>query len=449
MLMRKLWMKYQKVKEYRCCEMVMKMKVEFKTITPLWTGDAWQNCKEIRPSSILGSLRFWFEVLCYFNGIINDDYFGENGRSIETLNYDKFNKKLKEKIQDNLKNGEKYNINKLIDGTLDELNISLPSRIFGCTGWKGRIRIKEIEPIEDYENRLNLPKDICINKKTFEIKENQECPECSNKDWSVWYFPHPYFYGKFELIFETDETIKDAILIPLLNFIDRYGYLGGKWNIGYGRVKIGSIKVKNGNDWIEVNNWKEMTILKLREFGNFKDIVKDDFNYNNICEDNKEYELMKVILGCENFYCKTDRDFKNKILNIPKEIRVIKFEDTGKNFEELIKKLLLMKTKIRNCLRHKCENKYNWKKCHKSINGKKKFDEEKEIDCKIDNIKINCGVLKKWKEFRHSIMGSTEKTTQGTKVIPYIYEEKGKLKGGFISIAGVLNIKGGKNDQRN
>jgi CRISPR-associated protein Cmr1 len=56
----------------------MEIAVKFETITPLYTGDAWQNCKEIKPSSIMGSLRFWFEVLCYFNEIINDNYF-DNG----------------------------------------------------------------------------------------------------------------------------------------------------------------------------------------------------------------------------------------------------------------------------------------------------------------------------------------------------------------------------------
>jgi CRISPR-associated protein Cmr1 len=430
---------------------IMEITVKFETITPLYIGDAWQNCKEIKPSSIMGSLRFWFEVLCYFNGIINDDYFDKNGKPTETLNYKEFIEKLEEKIE-NKQDGDECGINQLVDETLDELSISLPSRIFGCTGWKGKIRIKKIEAIEDYcfGNKLNLPYAIGIKKdnennyNTIEWKtvgkysrfigKKYNKNNYNFKDWSVWYFPTKYYFGEFEVIFETDEITKDVVLIPLLNFVEKYGYIGGKWNIGYGRVKIKDVEIR------EVNNWRNISILKLKE---------SELSYG-------KNELIKTILGCDSFYCKTEQNFKEKISKIPKEIRVIKFKDLEydndnkeENLKELIKELLIMKMKMRDCLRHSCENKYNWKKCYGSINGKKKFDEEKEIDCKIDNIKINCGVLKKWKEFRHSIMGSTEKTTQGTKVIPYIYEEKGKLKGGFISIAGVLNIKGGKNDQRN
>ncbi len=52
-----------------------KVKITFKTITPLWTGDAWQENKEIRPSSLIGSLRFWFEVICYFAEICDKQGF--------------------------------------------------------------------------------------------------------------------------------------------------------------------------------------------------------------------------------------------------------------------------------------------------------------------------------------------------------------------------------------
>jgi len=450
-----------------------KLNVKFKTLTPLWTSNAWGQCMEIRPSSILGSLRFWFEVLCYFNGIIDDNYFDEDGKSIENLNYDEFKKILRKKIEDKIKNDEKYEIEELIDETLSELGISLPSRIFGCTGWRGRIKIKKIEPIEDYcfENRLNLPYAIGIKKDNDDkniiewrtkndyhqfIKEKYNGDNNNfKKDWSVWYFSDPYFYGKFEVTFETDKTIKDAVLIPLLNFIDEYGYIGGKWNIGYGRVKI------LNNDWD-----KDKTTFELSKFGDFKDFDFKDidnynknfiFNYSGIFKNKKEYELIKYILGCDKFYCKRDRDLKNKIQNMPKEIGVIKFNDlefdnaeekVRENVRELIKKLLLMKMKMRNCLRHECEN--NLEKCYDERDSKKKFNEKKIINCKIKGkeIKIKCGTLKEWHDFRHRLLGSTGQPAQGTKILPYIYEEDDKLKGGFVSIAGILNIKGGGNENQ-
>ncbi len=68
----------------------------FKTITPIYTGDAWQECREIKPASIIGSLRFWFEVLCYFG--VNNEYFDKEGKPSEKLNYKDFQEKLEDKI---------------------------------------------------------------------------------------------------------------------------------------------------------------------------------------------------------------------------------------------------------------------------------------------------------------------------------------------------------------
>ncbi len=350
----------------------VELKVKFETLTPLWTGNAWGQCMEIRPSSILGSLRFWFEVLCYFSGIINDDYFDEDGKLIETLDYNKFRERLKEKIKDKLKNGEGYNIEELIDETLDELNISLPSRIFGCTGWKGRIRIKEINYDENsFKDDL---KGVIIKG----YKKN-------------WYWASPYFYGEFKVIFETDETIKDVVLIPLLNFIEKYGYLGGKWNIGYGRVKVRGIEIKNENNWKEVKDWEKK---KVFDFSNFALGKKDEANTI------KTLQYSELIEEVNNF---------DKLLNKEDKIFVLKNNINENNFKDIIKELIKIKAQKR--------------KEHKENDGN-----ENE---------------------RHQLFGHNN-PTEGSKILPYIYEDKdnGKLKGGFVSIAGILNIKGGKNARK-
>ncbi|ACV24113.1 type III-B CRISPR module RAMP protein Cmr1 [Methanocaldococcus fervens] len=378
----------------------VELKVKFETLTPLWNGNAWGQCMEIRPSSILGSLRFWFEVLCYFNGIIDNEYFDENGKPSETLDYKKF-KELKDKIK------SKMDLEKAIDKILKDMEISLPSRIFGCTGWRGRIRIKKIESIEDYcfGNKLNIPYAIGIKKDNDDdkniiewrtkndyyqfIKEKYHGDNNNfKKDWSVWYFPHPYFYGKFEVIFETDEVIKDDILIPLLNFIDEYGCLGGKWNIGYGRVKVRGIEIKNENNWKEVKDWEKK---KVFDFSNFALGKKDETNTI------KTLQYIELIEEVNNF---------DKLLNKEDKIFVLKNNINENNFKDIIKELIKIKAQKR--------------KEHKENDGN-----ENE---------------------RHQLFGHNN-PTEGSKILPYIYEDKdnGKLKGGFISIAGILNIKGGKN----
>jgi CRISPR-associated protein Cmr1 len=44
--------------------------------------------------------------------------------------------------------------------------------------------------------------------------------------------------GKFEATFKVPEEIKETIFFPLLNFMDKYGYWGDGWDIGYGRLKV-------------------------------------------------------------------------------------------------------------------------------------------------------------------------------------------------------------------
>jgi len=111
------------------------MQVQFETVTPIWTGDAWGENSEIKPSSVMGSLRFWFEVYCHFAGI--------EVKEKEELNYKKFIEKRKENPTK-----DEFEI-------LQELGITLPSQIFGCTGWKSRIKIKKIENIKTFELKKN------------------------------------------------------------------------------------------------------------------------------------------------------------------------------------------------------------------------------------------------------------------------------------------------------
>ncbi len=328
----------------------MELKVTFKTITPIYTGDAWQQCEEIKPASIMGSLRFWFEVLCYFNGVIDNEYFDENGKPSETLDYKKF-KELKDKIK------SKMDLENAIDTILKDMEISLPSRIFGCTGWRGRIRIKSIE----------------YNKNNFNKNNFKNEPRRAIIEGKRWYWKKTYYFGEFEIVFETDEVTKEAVLIPLLNFIERYGYLGGGQNIGYGRVKILN---NNGN--------KDKTKFELCKFGSF-----NDFDFKDIVNDRVSTfeELIKK----------------------EKKILILRKDAGGDSFKDIIKELIKIKAQKR--------------KEHKENDGN-----ENE---------------------RHQIFGYNN-PTEGSKILPYVYEEKDddrKLKGGFISIAGILNINGGRNDQ--
>ncbi len=108
----------------------VEVKVVFETITPLWTGDAWQENSEIRPSSLMGSLRMAFSKYCEEKGIDNcRGMLNEKGVVDEKFK----NKKLKKYITS-------FDIKKI----LEKEKVSLESQLFGCQGWKSRITIKSI-----------------------------------------------------------------------------------------------------------------------------------------------------------------------------------------------------------------------------------------------------------------------------------------------------------------
>ncbi len=92
----------------------------FKTLTPLWTGDASRKCKIVKESSIIGSLRWWYE-----KAIITS---GEKVCSMNnacSLGYEKFIKALPSNS---------------IESALNEQNICPVCRLFGCTGWASKFK---------------------------------------------------------------------------------------------------------------------------------------------------------------------------------------------------------------------------------------------------------------------------------------------------------------------
>ena len=246
------------------------VEVTFRTITPLWTGDAWQwqgnreGKREIRPSSLIGSLRFWFEIICYFNGVVDEESFDpKKGRFEKEINPNALREYIK-------KYGNTFECK--IQALLEQ-DIPIPAIIFGTTGWRSLIEIKEVLEPEEYgvypfpEGKIEIP----------ELKHNGKVPS--------WYFGRG-FYGRFQVKFLVEKSILEDIFYPLLNFMDKYGFWGGKWNIGYGRLKVVEVK-KNGS---KEDNWECETfqIYELKNNGklNKKNVSKDMFLNENI----KEFE---------------------------------------------------------------------------------------------------------------------------------------------------------------
>jgi len=351
------------------------VQVIFETITPLFTGDAWQESKEIRPSSLLGSLRFWFEVLCYFsNNCRKEDLNRDKGRFEKEINGKYFIKCLRRK--------QNTSILLKIECLLEQ-KIPLPSIVFGTTGWKSLIEIKNIEYLEDYcfGNRLNLPRKICIEKQNKKKKNLNSLKDCENipdkSKFSLYFFPQFYFYGKFKVTFLVEEFIKTRIFFPLLVFMDKYGYWGGKWNLGFGRLKI----------------------AKEGENGRISQIEQISFKFDVFNRNSPSFEIKSLIKEYET-----------------ESLEKINLQDRLNNRQNKIKLFI----------------------------SKYKKDDIKNVMLSLIEIKHRLRVtFRENRDLRHKIFGFVSKgEIYGSKFLPYVDMENEEYKYGFLSLVDILGLEG-------
>lgn len=370
------------------------MDVGFKTITPLWTGDAWGQDRRIMPQSILGSMRYWFDTFCLAAGLKTAAYDGEN------VDMKEFHEKAMSFIELHPNAG----IFEVSMKALAEKDLSLSSIVFGCEGWRGAIGIRSITgPPVMLSKELGLP--YAIAKKRIEHEGKWEeitlrqPGNYDRKEYHLWFFPEKIFCGEGVISFVyADPILKEALLFPLLSFIQDYGFLGGKNNMGFGRVKFyeasGRARVPMRRD----------EFLFSRIFENVPDIkIKDAVEEVNSFDD---------LISCDKLAL-FRYDYKDAYKNIKKELN-----DSDKNhnigYFDTIKFLIREKAKKR------AEEK-----------SKQKFKEKADGEKK-----------KKGDGKRHFIFGSTQIDRFGdiegpnaTKIIPWCGESEGRgFECGFVSV---------------
>lgn len=265
---------------------MLNVPVIFETITPLFTGNCNQEMTEIKPTSVMGSLRFWFEVICHFSGL----FMGKKSELV-AKNFKSF---IKNKPDANSEDIQK------------EFKLSPTAFYFGCTGWKSQIGIEKIEPSE---NEI-----VLMNPKNRRIVDGKN-----------WYLPGTYFEGQFTIFFSlSDISLKDNILFPLLQFIQEYGFLGGKNNLGFGRVKItDDIKTELSNDSFKFRILNQPYTFQVNL------IEKSEFHDAN-------YNYKKFDSLCSGItYLLLDNQSKNYMNNIKRLLKVkSKLRDLYNNDEE-------------------------------------------------------------------------------------------------------------------
>lgn len=285
--------------------------VTVRTVTPIFTGDAYGEYSELKPQSILGSLRFWFEVYCYAIGKLVGNCREEKIDSIKFLQI----------ISEVITQDNNISLAAAKKEALERLKISLPSQFFGCNGWEGLIKIKTIKVNENNSSQIHVPGNIYKEKADPKAPWFENYFKFDRKTHHSWYFPKEYFYGNFEIEFWlSEDSLKNTFLFPLLFFIEKYGFVGGKNNIGFGRVKI-----KLDHDELSSYN---------------------TFNLNNEVKSIDEVIEEQKPEAFSNLF--NDKLLKNKRIGLLKMEEVkVKEEDSSKFFIKTMKKLIRIKSEKR------------------------------------------------------------------------------------------------------
>ena len=236
--------------------MKKEIEVTFKTITPLWTGDAWGESDNLKLTGIVGSLRWWFEAL------------------VRGMGYNACDSTSEKKCQVEISQPE--------DLARIQESICPVCYLFGTTGWKSRFGVR----VES----LGLK---TIDKAEIRTRTNRHQVKGQNKYLSRFC---DGLCGDFKVVFHFMPDIPEEyiiLFIKLLQIINKYGMIGPKIAQGNG---VCEIKV-TPEEFFNQTTIKNI-ILTRTEFQrncdncpNFREfkflILRISFsqNINNICED--------------------------------------------------------------------------------------------------------------------------------------------------------------------
>lgn len=187
--------------------------INIKTLTPIWTGDAEGKCREIKETSIIGGMRWWYETIVRgLEGYACDPT--KESCKFDTKNYEKA-----------LREGK--GIENALEAGLKE--ICPACYLFGCTGWKRQFQL-QIENTPTTQLHFRTP--VIMNKNWLKKIFGGESENIDNLN---------VFYGnlKFRFVFRGNDTdFVYSQLLMLFQFISKYGSLGAKPQHGFGQVEI-------------------------------------------------------------------------------------------------------------------------------------------------------------------------------------------------------------------
>ncbi len=185
------------------------MEIKLKTLTPIWTGGVEAGKMDrIHETGIIGSLRWWYEVIVR----------GLGGKVCDPSKHEcRF-------YPDKYRRSEVVEMRqRLLDAGLCDV-----CQIFGATGWQRRFRL-----VIDGSSLSNVPLSNIEADRRYEKNGKQKTP--------TWYFQNPAKSGDFIIQVQSLATeFQPAIISGLLQFVAGWAALGARPQMGFGVVKLDS-----------------------------------------------------------------------------------------------------------------------------------------------------------------------------------------------------------------
>jgi CRISPR-associated protein Cmr1 len=176
--------------------------IQVSTLTPLWTGGVEATANDrIHTTGLLGSLRWWYEILARgVGGTVCDP-------SVSPCQYDE----------------------KALQHGLCEV-----SKVFGATGYSKRFRLS----VDDSQMREATGPGVRQRRGDFRIEAARTTPRGQRP---TWYLNSAALEGPLKLtIIPLHSEFNTGLIGGLLQFIARWGSLGAKPQIGLGVINLAS-----------------------------------------------------------------------------------------------------------------------------------------------------------------------------------------------------------------
>jgi len=185
------------------------MKLTLHTLTPLWTGGIKGETDRLHETGIMGSLRWWYEVIVRGLGGTACD------PSTHVCNFDD------EKYKKAKRQGKSE------QEALSTAGLCHVCQVFGATGWRRRFRI---ELVDTNLTRDPLKGQIKANRTYKDAKGKQRTPS--------WYLKGSGVVGDLTVrLIPTASGFDLGIVIGLIQLIATWGALGASAHVGFGVVK--------------------------------------------------------------------------------------------------------------------------------------------------------------------------------------------------------------------